>query len=369
MRALVALISTLALLSAAPAAAAGAPLEPAELPAIVNVTPATLDGLRTVGSALTVNPGVWEPADVTVSYEWGFGDGCCSGGPLDTTGPTHVITAQDSYAGFVGVTVTISKEGYESAIVGLGSGRIIADVPPAPVASAADLTASNRGQLSVTTDGGVATIVIPGTGPGIQFYVYGYSMPTPLGFHVTIDPEVPEFQPSYDIEVDYSVLGPGAQRLVVLTTSGTLVGWVWVDEQPLVPPVPDGSALTADNDGGAEVAPTGIANESIIDVPGAEPGDSVFLTAYSTPTGLGWYTVDGNRQIRVNFSSLPLGEHRIAISGADGSLLGWVPVTAVAVSLAVTGSAASPGAALGLSTLLLLSGMLIVATRRRARLG
>jgi len=354
-------------LSPALSPAAAAPLEPVDLLALENLTLPALEGPRTVGGELTVNPGTWNPADVSFSYEWSVGDACCSGGPLETTGPTHVITPGDSYLGFVNVRVTVSKDGYEPVFLYLGTDRIIADVPPTPVASAAGLTAANRGALTVTTEGTVATISIPGTGPGIQFYAYGYSAPTPLGFHVTIDPEVPEFQPSYDIEVDYSALGDGAQRLAVVTLSGALVGWVWVDDEPLSPPVPDSSGLTAGNDGGADETPTGTPNESLIDVPGAEPGDSVFLTAFSTPTPLGWYTVDGNRQIRVSYSSLPVGGHQIAISAADGTLLGWVPVTVVAQSLALTGAVLSPVVSVGTAALAVLGILLLAVARRRAR--
>jgi hypothetical protein len=332
-------VSAIALvLVGGPVAIAAPAVEPADLPGWITVVSApTLEGERTVGSTLTITGGVFEPSDVTLTYTWYFGDGCCSGGPLDDTGTTHVITPEDSYAGFVGVTVTATKLGYEPAFVDLNSGRIIADVPPAPFDSAAELTTANKGGLTATSAAGVATISIPGTGPGIQFYVYGYGQSTPLGFHVTIDPEVPEFQPAYDIEVDYSPIDDGPQKLAVLTTAGDLVGWVWVNDEPLSPPLPDSSGLTAENDGGATGRPTGTDNEVIIEVPNAVPGENVHLTGYSTPVSLGWYTVLDDGTIRVDYSALPPGEHKIAVVRADGTLLGWVAVTAVGDALAATG--------------------------------
>lgn len=358
---------------AAPAASAATPAapaagsDPATLSTITVVSEPTLEGAREVGGTLTVTGGVWEPADVTLSYSWSFGDGCCAGGPLDTTGPAHVITAGEAAMGFVGVTITASKDGYESTTVNLSSGRILPDVPAKPVATAGGLTAANRGTLSVTTEDGIATISIPGTGPGIMFYVYGYGLGTPLGFEETIDPGVPEFQDAYDIEVDYSALGPGAQRLTVQTASGRLVGWVWVDAEPLAPPVPDSSGLTSENAGGASSNPTSTPNVTTITVPGADAGDSVHLTAFSTPTSLGWYTVEADGTIRVDFSSLPAGDHKIAIVASDGTLLGWVAVTAVDVALAETGPNDDAVRLASVAALALLAGAAALMTARRGR--
>lgn len=358
-------------LAAAPAAAAATTdpaLDSVDVGAITVITAPTLEGAREVGGTLTVTGGEWEPSDVTLTYEWGISDGCCSGGPLDTTGASHLITADQAAMGYIGVTVTASKDGYESTMVQLSSGRIAPAAPEEPVASASQLTAENRGTLTVTTADGVARISIPGTGPGIMFYVYGYGLGSPLGFHETIDPGVPEFQDAYDIEVDYSELGPGAQRLTVQTAGGRLVGWLWVDADPLAPPVPDSSGLTAENSGDAAAEPTGMPNETFIVIRGARPGASVHVTAYSTPTSLGWYTIDTDNRIRVDYSALPPGDHKIAVVAADGTLLGWVAVTVVETALARTGASSTVAlSAAALLALALGSAMLLPMTRRANR--
>lgn len=67
----------------------------------------TIAGRPTVGATLTVVPGTWKPAPVTLAYRW-YRDGVPVAG---ATAPTYVVTAADAGAGLT-ARVTGSRTGY-----------------------------------------------------------------------------------------------------------------------------------------------------------------------------------------------------------------------------------------------------------------
>lgn len=90
-------------------------------------------------------------------------------------------------------------------------------------------------------------------------------------------------------------------------------------------PAATGDGLTADNAGDVVGAQDGTV--VTITLPAAQPGDWVYLYAYSDPVPVGWVQVDAHRQVKVDVSLLPAGEHKIAVLDADGNLIGWTGAT------------------------------------------
>lgn len=87
------------------------------------------------------------------------------------------------------------------------------------------------------------------------------------------------------------------------------------------PPAASGEGLTAANAGTV----TSVLEGAIltITIPSAEPGDWVYLYAYSTPVPVGWIQVDADRRVRVDLAALEPGEHKLAVLDRDGALIGW----------------------------------------------
>lgn len=133
-----------------------------------------------------------------------------------------------------------------------------------------------------------------------------------------------------------------------------------------VTPVP-GEALSAANRG-AVAAPARVERGATVTVSvGTDrAGSRIEVWLYSTPQRIAVATVDAAGAVRVRIpSDAPLGDHRLVVYAADGTLVGWVPVRVVAPgTLAATGSAASYGA-IGAGVLLTLLGAAALVARRR----
>ncbi|QSB23485.1 hypothetical protein [Curtobacterium sp. 24E2] len=95
-------------------------------------------------------------------------------------------------------------------------------------------------------------------------------------------------------------------------------------------------------------------------------GDGVNVWLYSTPTLLGTVTVAADGTVRVTIpSDTPAGAHRLAVTAADGSLIGWTPITITADGqLAFTGVEGLGAGAL-VAFLLLAAGAGVLVVRRR----
>jgi hypothetical protein len=89
---------------------------------------------------------------------------------------------------------------------------------------------------------------------------------------------------------------------------------------------------------------------------------------YSTPQRIAAGTVDAAGAVRARIPvDAPLGDHRIVVYAADGTLIGWAPVRVVAENtLAVTGTEMPYGAlAAGMLLTLLGAGAVLARPRRR----
>ncbi|QRY40328.1 family 43 glycosylhydrolase [Microbacterium hominis] len=141
-------------------------------------------------------------------------------------------------------------------------------------------------------------------------------------------------------------------------------------------PTPGGVLAPAESDltaalEGAVTAPSTVrAGASLtLTVPGVQPGAPVHVWMFSTPTYLGQATVTTAHAATVTVpAGMSLGAHRVVVADADGTVIGWAPITVTAGddALAVTGGDATTAVSILLTALVLLGlGALLVRRRRR----
>jgi hypothetical protein len=119
---------------------------------ITNVTSPTVSGVPIVGRTLTASGGTWDPAGVTLHYQW-LADGTPIAG---ATSRTFVLTkAQAGHR--VGVQVTATKTGYASATATSAATRVVKAVPKLRLTA----TAMSDGRTLLRVS---ATAVVPVTG-------------------------------------------------------------------------------------------------------------------------------------------------------------------------------------------------------------
>jgi LPXTG-motif cell wall-anchored protein len=104
-----------------------------------------------------------------------------------------------------------------------------------------------------------------------------------------------------------------------------------------------------------------------ITVPAAVPGERVHIWMFSTPTDLGSATVTAARTVTAIIpAGTAAGVHRIVVTDAAGTVLGWTEITVGAAVLASTGddgAAFAPVALAAVMSVLLGAGLL---RRRRS---
>ncbi len=135
------------------------------------------------------------------------------------------------------------------------------------------------------------------------------------------------------------------------------------------PAAPSASSLTGANRGGVTAPASARAGETItVGVGSALAGQRVSVWLYSDPVLLGTAVVAADGTVRVTIPpSTATGQHRLAVTAADGSLIGWtdIRIDPATGELAFTGAELTGGLVAAL--LLLAAGTgLVVARRRRA---
>ncbi|TSD10307.1 lamin tail domain-containing protein [Curtobacterium sp. KBS0715] len=138
---------------------------------------------------------------------------------------------------------------------------------------------------------------------------------------------------------------------------------------PVAPVAPSGSLLTEASRGGVSAPATARAGETItVTVGTASAGDTVNVWLFSEPTLIGMAVVAADGTVRVTIpADTVAGVHRLAVTAADGSLIGWTPITITADGqLAFTG-AAGLGAGAVVAFLLFAAGAGVLVVRRRRR--
>ncbi len=159
--------------------------------------------------------------------------------------------------------------------------------------------------------------------------------------------------------------GPGADP----TPAPTPVPPVDGITPPVVPVAPSESSLTGANRGGVSAPASARAGETITVTVGAQDAvATVHVWLYSTPTLIGTVVVaaDGTVRVTIPADTAP-GAHRLAVTAADGSLVGWTTITITGDGqLAFTGADGLGAGALIAFLLLAAGGVLIVRRRRTA---
>ncbi|WP_159501307.1 hypothetical protein [Microbacterium sp. 18062] len=141
--------------------------------------------------------------------------------------------------------------------------------------------------------------------------------------------------------------GQAAATRPVYTLADRSAAQAQVPEHVPDAPFATDEGLTSDNAGDV----TGFQDGTVVTItlPGTQPGDWVYLYAYSTPIPVGWIQVDENRQVRVDVAALTAGTHKLAVLDEDGELIGWTTATVTAsestAADADTEASAQPGAA------------------------
>jgi LPXTG-motif cell wall-anchored protein len=315
----------------------------------------TMDGQPVVGSVLTAVPGAWGPAPVELSYAWSR-DGVVI--PEATTAE-YTLTQADAGSTLT-VAVTGSKRSFVSATTasdstGLVTGGILS--PAVPTVSGAAMVGG-----TLTANAGVWA-------PAPVALAYQWSRsgaPVPGA-----------------TSADYTLVAADAGAAMTVTVTGSKVGF---DElamtsaaTPLV--VTPASAPTSTPDSDLTDAARGG-----VSVPqSASPGDTVTVTfgdgfsgermlvwLHSTPRLIAADSVSAGGTLEVTIpADTPLGQHRIVVQNADGSLHGWTELTIVAKGApnpeALPNTGLAPFAGVVAAIVLLLVGIGVLVFRRRRR--
>ncbi|MFJ3378959.1 lamin tail domain-containing protein [Curtobacterium sp. NPDC090217] len=134
------------------------------------------------------------------------------------------------------------------------------------------------------------------------------------------------------------------------------------------PVAPSESSLTDANRGTVTAPSSARPGETItIGVGTQYAGQRVNVWMFSTPTLLGTVTVAADGSVRVTIpADAPAGSHRIVVTAADGTLIGWTTITIdpVTGALAFTGADLTGGIAAALLLVAAGAGVLIVRRRR-----
>lgn len=140
---------------------------------------------------------------------------------------------------------------------------------------------------------------------------------------------------------------------------------------PSVPVAPSESSLTGANRGSVSAPSSARPGETVTIGVGVQyAGDRVNVWMFSTPTLLGTITVGADGTVSATIpSDAPAGQHRIVVTAADGTVLGWTTITIdpATGALAFTGADLSAGIAAALLLLAAGVGVLVVRRRRTVR--
>jgi LPXTG-motif cell wall-anchored protein len=132
---------------------------------------------------------------------------------------------------------------------------------------------------------------------------------------------------------------------------------------------PSESSLTEANRGSVSAPSSARAGETITITVGTQyAGDRVNVWMFSTPTLLGTVTVAADGTVRATIpADAPAGTHRIVVTAADGTVLGWttIRIDPATGELAYTGAEGLGTGAVAAFLLLAAGAGVLLARRRR----
>jgi len=321
-------------------------------------TDPTISGTATVGSTLTAIAGEFSAEPDSLRYEW-FQEWNGVRYAIDGANDSIFKLTSEQLGATVLVKVVAVLADYDdvwtwSAPTAIVHGSITSVVPP-----------TLSGNLTV---GSVLTAT-PGTWSssaatvrydwGVSGGEFGDSLPDTGATHTITTADM-----GLTVVVNVSVTnGDEVSDPIRLSTATTIPFAV-----PNAPFATD-AGITAANQGA--VTGTTSKNSATVTVPAGNPGDHVYVYGFSTPTGLGWYVLDANKQLVIDFSSLPVGSHHLVVLNQAGAVIGWLAVArsgAAVAQIASTGVKYDVAGVSGIAGLVLLSGVaLLVGARLKRR--
>jgi hypothetical protein len=136
----------------------------------------------------------------------------------------------------------------------------------------------------------------------------------------------------------------------------------------VTPPAPSESSLDAANRGTTGVSVTTARPGETVTLTGLPQNAWVFGWVFSTPVPLGWVWTGPAGTAAVTIpADLPAGAHRIAVTDAAGTVLGWVELNVTVRSLPATGLGTDLAPVAFAGAIALLGGALVLARRPLSR--
>jgi hypothetical protein len=227
---------------------------------------------------------------------------------------------------------------------------------------------------SVTATAASATSVSASWAPVAQAVAYSVDLLQGDTVVTTVDVPAATTATTFDglvPDTEYRVRVSGVKQETTertYTTSATVR--TPIPPRPSVtPPAPSESSLDAAHRGSTGVSVTTARPGETVTLTGLPQNAWVFGWIYSTPVSLGWaWTGAAGSAAFTIPADLPAGLHRIAVTDAAGTVLGWVEVRVAASALAATGLGVDLAPA-GLAAVAAVAGgaVLLLARRRRVR--
>jgi hypothetical protein len=146
---------------------------------------------------------------------------------------------------------------------------------------------------------------------------------------------------------------------------------------PSVTPTPSATTTTPTPPAEADLVPAGqggftapkkakAGSTITLTFAGNRAGQQVETFVFSTPTTLGVRTVSAAQTITVTLpATIAVGQHRLLVRAADGSVIGWQPIEVVAAGTSLAATGADLTAPIGAALVLVLAGATLVVVRRR----
>jgi LPXTG-motif cell wall-anchored protein len=318
-----------------------------------NTIAPTITGNVVVGSTIQVTNGTWDDdgaAPYNYTYEWDDYQG-------------NLLSSTQGY------TVNAQDEGHQlTAIVTATDGNSLAN--SAQVLSISVPVPDFTNTVAPVVSGGLSegdTLTVSDGTWSTSGLVISYDWGWSSGQSGDQDDPVDSTNTHVTDANDFGHTPAGVVTATDASGSVTVSAFASGIITPAAPFTTD-AGLTVANQGSITGSQT-TSTATVTDPEGAE-GDLVYVYGYSTPVGLGFFTLDANKQISVPLSGFAKGSHKLLVIDDNGAVVGWFGITATGdPSLPTTGVNVNVPLELGGAAVLLVLGFLsVLYVRRRNRL-